>query len=79
MKEVEYFHWMLPPDVWSKKPRKSTIKLTAEEAKARGALERLDETREVRQMPETDAERMDAMHRNTTSSWQKDGGTKSRL
>lgn len=73
MKEVEYFHWMLPPDVWSKKPRKSTIKLTAEEAKARGALERLDSTREVRHMPETASERMDATHRNTTSAWQKNG------
>lgn len=75
MKEVEYFHWMLPPDVWSKKPRKSTIKLTEDEAKALGALQRLDETREVRQMPETESERMDALFRNNTSGWQKDGPT----
>lgn len=67
MKQVEYFHWMLPPDVWSKKPHKSTIKLTEEDAKARGALQRLDDTREVRQLPETDEERRDALFRNNTS------------
>jgi len=73
MQEVEYFYWMLPPDAWSKKPRKSTIKLTEEEAKAKGAIQRLDDTLEVRQEPETEDERRDAMYRNTTSAWQKNG------
>lgn len=67
MKQVEYFHWMLPPDVWSKRPYKSKLKLTEEEAKAKGALQRLDDTREVRQEPETEEERRDALFRNNTS------------
>ena len=57
MKEVEYFTFMLPPDIWRKTPRPSSFKLTIEEAAKRhpGATP-IPTSREVRRMPETDGE-----------------------
>lgn len=57
MKQVEFFFWWLPPDAWSKKPRRSSWKMTREEAAKRypGAEPDLS-SREVRECPETPQE-----------------------
>ena len=71
MKEVEYFNWMMPPDVWSKKPRPSRWKMTVEEAAKRGLTERVESSREVilqGETPEEELERQRGMH---TNAWLK--------
>ena len=68
MREVEYFLWTLPPDAWRKKPHPSKFKMTREEAQKRhpGATPIL-ESREVRQMPETEEEILKAKLSGMTS------------
>jgi hypothetical protein len=63
MKATEYFTFVLPPDVWSRKPRLSSFKLTVDEAADRhpGATPLLD-TREVRDMPTTEDELAAALY-----------------
>lgn len=49
MKEVEYFAFLLPPSIWSKKPYASTWKMTIEDAARRyPGLEPILSSREVR-------------------------------
>lgn len=57
MKEVEYFTFMLPPDIWRKKSHPSSFKLTMEQAARRhpGATPILS-TREVQTLPDTEDE-----------------------
>lgn len=57
MKEVEHYNFMLPPDIWRKKGGPSSYKMTIEEAAKHhpGATPILS-TREIRSMPETEAE-----------------------
>ena len=58
MKDVEYFTFTLPPDVWKKTPRLSKFKLSMEEAaKWHPGASPIADTREVRQMPDTSEER----------------------
>lgn len=54
MKNVEYFTFMLPPDIWRKRPHPSSYKLSIEMAATRypGATPILS-SREVRTLPET--------------------------
>ncbi len=57
MKQVEYFSFTLPPNIWSKKPYPSRFKMSVEEAAKRypGALPILG-SREVRHVPTTPQE-----------------------
>lgn len=71
MKEVEYFNWIMPPDVWRKKPYPSRWKMTIEEATARGLTERAESTREVRLKGETPEEEADLQRKMHTNAWQK--------
>lgn len=71
MKEVEYFNWMLPPDVWNKKPHKTRWKMTIEEATARGLTERVESSREVRMKGETPEEEEERLRRMHTNAWLK--------
>lgn len=73
MKEVEYFNWWLPPDEWSKKPRKSTWKMTVEDAAARGLDRPVDGTREVRLAGETPEEEEEYRRKMSTGAWLKTG------
>jgi hypothetical protein len=58
-KEVEYFEFMMPPSIWRKKPHPSGWKMTREDAARRyPGAEPILSTREVRRLPETDAEMM---------------------
>ena len=80
MKEVEYFNWMLPPDVWRKKPHPSRWKMTREEAAKQGLTEPILSSREIRLQGETPEEEADYQRRNATNAWQKpktDSGDKS--
>lgn len=54
MKDVEYFTFMLPPDIWRRKPRQSDRKMTLEDGPRYypGATPIMS-TREVRSLPET--------------------------
>lgn len=61
MKEEELFTWWLPPNVWSKKPYKSSWKMSRDDAAKHGATEPVEGTREVIEVPETEEERMDIM------------------
>lgn len=57
MKEVEFFTWQLPPDIWRKKGGPSTFKMTREDAARRyPGAEPILSSREVRPVPETEAE-----------------------
>lgn len=57
MKDVEYFAFMLPRDIWRKKPHKSVFKMTlADAAKRYPGAEPILWSREIRPMPETEAE-----------------------
>ena len=57
MKEVEFFNWQLPPDIWRKKGGKSSYKMTREEAARRyPGAEPILSSREVRPVPETEEE-----------------------
>lgn len=62
MKEVEVFQWMLPPDIWRKRPHPSTYKMDRATAEARypGASP-IQVTREVRMLPSTEEELRQAM------------------
>lgn len=65
MKRVELFFAMLPSETRPGKFHKSRWRMTREDAARRGGTV-LEETLEVRDLPETDEER-DAMHRRP--SW----------
>jgi hypothetical protein len=57
MKDVEFFTFMLPPDIWRKRPHPSSHKMTREQAAERHpGAEPIQSSREVRSMPETEAE-----------------------
>ncbi|MDQ0571467.1 hypothetical protein QFZ42_003301 [Variovorax paradoxus] len=57
MKQVEFFTWNLPPDIWRKKGGPSSYKMSREDAEKKhpGATPILS-SREVRRMPETPEE-----------------------
>lgn len=65
MKSVELWFWLLPRGP-GRKPTRSRWKMTAEEAAARGAVERVEWSREVREMPENVRER--ELHQLTTDT-----------
>lgn len=71
MKEVEYFFWMLPPDTWSKKPRRSRWRMSREDAAQRGLTEPVLSSREVRLMPETEEERIASSRANSTAAFRR--------
>lgn len=50
-REVEVFDWILPPDIWRKKPHRSKSKMTREEALGRypGAVV-IPESREIKML-----------------------------
>jgi hypothetical protein len=57
MKDVEYFYFTLPPDIWRKKPHSSSHKMTREQAAKRyPGAEPILSSREVRRLPDTEAE-----------------------
>lgn len=62
MKDVEVFTWLLPPDIWRKRPHPSTYKMDRETAEDRypGATPIMI-TREVRTLPSTEEEVRQAM------------------
>lgn len=62
MREVEYFTFMLPPDIWRKKGGPSSYKMSIEEAAQRypGAQPILS-SREVKRLPATEDEIRHAM------------------
>jgi hypothetical protein len=63
MLRVEYAFYLLPPRRPAgprAKPYQSRFKMTAEEAKALGAVGQVRGSVEVRLMPETEAERLNA-------------------
>lgn len=63
MKEVTYALYWLPPRNPRAKPYRSAWKMNAAEAAALGAIERVEASVEVREIPETDAEQLHAkMH-----------------
>lgn len=63
MRRVEFAFYLLPNRNPRAKPYKSAWKMDPTEAAARGAIERLESTVEVRLMPETDDEKLSAtMH-----------------
>lgn len=74
MKEVEYFTFMLPPDIWRKKGGPSSYKMTMNQAAKRypGATPIIS-TREVVQEPETEQE--DAERRRYACGYTKGGPT----
>lgn len=69
MKDVEYFFWMLPPDAWRKKPHPSRWKMSREEAAKRGLTEPVLSSREVRQIAETEEERVQMDRANSTAAF----------
>ncbi len=57
MKQVEFFKWMLPPDIWRKKPSPSRHYMSREEAAERyPTATPIESTREVRNLCETEEE-----------------------
>lgn len=60
MKRVEFARYYLPGRA-GRKPYASSWKMTAEDAAARGALGQVPGTAEIREVPETDAERARAL------------------
>lgn len=75
MKDVEFFTFMLPPDIWRKKGGRSSFKMSREQAEKQhpGATPILS-TREVRPLPETKEEIAHAMFREMPSAYRKSGG-----
>jgi hypothetical protein len=72
MKEVEFFTWNLPPDIWRKKGGPSSFKMSREDAlkKHPGATPILS-SREVRPMPETEEEISHALYREMPTGYSK--------
>jgi hypothetical protein len=61
MKEVEYFTFMLPPDIWRKKPHPSAFKMDmAYAARVYPGSTPILNTREVRSLPSTPEELVNA-------------------
>jgi hypothetical protein len=57
MKNVEFFTFMLPADIWRKKPHPSSFKMTIERtAEHYPGAEPILSSREVRPVPETEEE-----------------------
>lgn len=68
MKDVEYFTFMLPPDMWRKKPQPSKFKMDAEyAARVYPGSTPIPDTREVRQLPSTREELTNAGRTNPDS------------
>lgn len=73
VKQVEQFKWFLPGRTPLAKPYLSSWHMTADEAKARGALRPDLSTRTVIDVAETPEEQREIMARTDTSKW---GGTR---
>lgn len=57
MKDVEFFYFTLPPDIWRKKPYPSGWKMSREDAAIRHpGAEPILSSREIRRVPETEEE-----------------------
>jgi hypothetical protein len=57
MKDIEYFTFIVPPDIWRKKPGPSKFKMSAEyAAKVYPGSTPILSTREVRRLPSTPQE-----------------------
>jgi hypothetical protein len=65
MKDVEHFTFMLPPDIWRKKPHPSSFKMDIEyAAKVYPGSTPILDTREVRRLPSTPEELANAGRTN---------------
>ncbi|AVQ81629.1 hypothetical protein [Variovorax sp. PMC12] len=57
MKDVEFFNFMMPPSIWNKKPSPSRFKMDIEyAAKTYPGATPILSTREIREIPETEAD-----------------------
>jgi hypothetical protein len=77
VKDTPFYFFMLPPDGWSSKPRKSRWRMTIEHAaKSYPGATPIMDTDEIRTLCETPEEQAEFDRRNMTNSWLKTpGGT----
>jgi hypothetical protein len=67
MKQVEYHLWFLPGKTPRSKPYLSRWKMTAEDAAKLGAIRPEPTSLEVRDVPETEDDRLELMRRTNTA------------